>query len=226
VGEARQAADLYCETATSLGLAPIVFITDATVAHQPHIGRGEVLRGLRDLLHGTGANPWAERHIDLCARMADTISSMRRAEVSKRQSIDRYVGRASGDDMIVAMESNLEAQGSSKQQWLDRVDDIARQKTHPVRASTSGFVHYFLDRVRDLVTQQQGRELGPDSSPADALDHFGCTLTSEPGTAVTTGETVMLVRGTPPDGYDLASLFAIRDHPGPEDNQLLETVTA
>ncbi len=213
--EARKNADLYCEVANRLGLAPVVVITDARVPFQPYLGRGEALTALTLVLREQAQDAWLTSHAALCSTIANIVTSNGRASKS---SVDT-------PSLRHAMEENLRAQGSSIANLDQRLALVASQSRTVVHARSDGFAEYRLDRIRSLLLKTQAYSQHRSSNRSAYPDASGIRLISAPWQEVRCGDPILEFRSTlQPETSTLLELFTIRTTAGANPNEILEVV--
>ena len=177
--EARNNGQRFCEVAEILGISSVCVLTDGTIPYQRFLGRGESLLALRHLFLGT-ADSSLLSHAMQCLGMASAIASP-----------DALTLAAAIKNASMCFFRNLRAQGSSREAFEDYASRVERgQKLHLI-ASSTGFVHVDLERLRSVIVAYQG--LG---APDDSLfpDEMGLVLQKMPGSFVQTGEVLATVR--------------------------------
>lgn len=177
---ARQNARFFCAVARAVGIDAVAFLSAPDALPQPWIGRGESLVALAAAI---GLRPledsWLQGHIDDCLRMASVFSTATRP-------------------VREVLETHLDAQGSSMQHFLDRVDEVASAERTAIHIENSGILEVDLARVRDVVVGLQADDGGEFRDPA------GVRFVARPGCPVSKGDVVAFTRGL--DGDNLKSM--------------------
>ncbi len=139
--EARENAEKFCRVADLIGIRATCILTDASRLYQPFIGRGESLLALNATLYGD-ADPWMDRHIDQCFRIAASASSS-------------FTPRPDREQLQAAFEVHIEAQGASYEAFRNRVAEVASEATTIVQSESSGFVGTDIRLIRKLLVNRQ-----------------------------------------------------------------------
>lgn len=171
---ARKNASRFCRIARILGMRATCILTDAELPYQPYVGRGEALMALSEIFSGT-QSPWLERHLKDCALMASAVTGVQVVESIK--NIERV------------FHDNLEAQGSSSVDFAKIVQEIKEIDRIDITTDISGFVHYDLHTIRNLLVQEQ-KKLSGFHYP----DPAGVILRAEPSQFINKGERVISLR--------------------------------
>lgn len=218
LGEARKSADLFCEVGAQLGLRPVVVLTGATVPYQPFIGRGEALSALATIVSGRVVDGWLAQHASMCHRLADLVTSTLPGSAEGTPEPPAHL-------LSAALDANLTWQGAKRQDLEARIASVAEDPRRVVAATTDGYVHYHLGRMRDWVVRANKQS---DRITADGPafpDRAGVRLLCPPGRWVRRGEAVLEVRGdTLAADPELDSMFVARGTPSGRPNEIHEVI--
>jgi len=199
---ARDNARLFCAVAEALGIEAVAFLSAPDELPQPWIGRGESLVALASAV---GLRPiqdsWLQGHVNDCARMAAAFSTQL-------------------DSVGEVLERHLVGQGSSKLQFLQRVDEVRGANRTPIYSQRTGILEVELARVRDVIVEIQADEGHVFRDPA------GVQFVARPGHAVSRGDVLALARGLDADRLAaIASAFAVTEG-SPRHSSAMEIVNA
>ena len=176
--EARSNADRFLAVARILEIDAVVVLTEASSPYQPYIGRGESLVALQEVLEGT-AGEWLQRHVNLCWSIA-TLSS----------DHDSAMPPPPPNELCSAFKDNIEAQGSSFEQFTDRVEELRKAPSFEYYSSGSGVLTIKLEVLRDAVIHFQKSRQADEDFP----DPVGVELIANHGENVDKGDLIARVR--------------------------------
>lgn len=174
--EARDAARAFCAAAAAAGVTPVAFLTDARVPYQPFIGRGKSLIALRNIFEKRG-DAWLTDHNDQCRLMAAHVTALRHGAAPEGEIADAFL-------------DNIEAQGSSREAFHERVDLVEKMSRRDLSAERDGFIWLDMSELRAVFVDANSR--GVDQSLfSDAL---GMILRTKPGTYVRRGDLLASIK--------------------------------
>jgi thymidine phosphorylase len=174
--EARDTANAFCSAAAASGVTPVAFLTDARAPYQPFIGRGESLMALQRIFERR-EDAWLGDHNDKCRLMAAHVTALRQ-------------GAAPGGEIADVFMNNLEAQGSSKEAFYERVDFVEKLPRRDLLAERDGFIWLEMTELRAVFVDANSRSADP-SVFSDAL---GIILRARPGAYVRCGDLLASIR--------------------------------
>ena len=174
--KARDAANAFCSAAAAAGVTPVAFLTDARTPYQPFIGRGESLLALRQIFEKR-EDPWLGEHNDQCRLMAAHVTAL-------------HQGTAPEGEIVEAFIENIEAQGSSKEGFYERVYLVEKLPRRDLLAERDGFIWLEMTELRAVFVDANSRSADP-SIFSDAL---GIILRARPGTYVRCGDLLASIR--------------------------------
>ena len=174
---ARTNAKRFCRIAQSVGLAATCVLTDAEYPFQPYIGRGEALLALQKIF-SCSESPWLQRHLEECAFIAGAVTGPHGMKTSRKEIENVF-------------DANLEAQGTNREAFDTIVNELANTSRIELTANSSGFVHYDLELIRELLVSEQKKISG-----IRYTDPAGVILRAEPGRFVTRGERAISLRAS------------------------------
>lgn len=187
-GGARSLARRFVRVARAAGVELVCFLSDGSGPYQPYVGRGEALVALRKVLDGD-ADPWLERHVDVCFAMAAAVAG-------------RADARPTRDELRTIVAANLSAQGADIADLAVRAAAVERAHARRVTARATGFVSIDAERIRAVLVELQRHASGASPFP----DPAGVVLATPSGSFVERGTVVATVRGIDADA--LAQLEA------------------
>lgn len=176
---ATNCATLFIESAKLLGITAKPVLTAGTFAYQPFIGRTEALMGLEKIFNGKQCS-WLDDHVRTCKTLAMACLP---------NHLRGRIRTTTGQELFDHFAANLEAQGSSAEQYRACISASLRSQKSELLAKNDGYCSYPLDEIRSLLVQWQQSRLDkvfPD--PA------GLELLHRPGTWVKAGEPVAVLR--------------------------------
>ena len=180
--EARANARLFDEAAAECGLTSLTFVGQVTGVEQPWVGRGEALSALELLITGK-ADDWLLRHAARCAELAASVARTAGIAVQEEPWGPRLAEMARE-----AMQSNLEAQGSSYADFSERAAQVRTCGSLQLRAGQPGLLEVDVELLRSALVGAQADADGRFPDPA------GIRLLVEPGAEVARGAPVAAVR--------------------------------
>jgi len=182
ISEASENAKLFCRVASLVECSALCFLSDGKAPYQPYIGRGEALVGMLQIITGK-ADPWLRQHGDACCAMSHRLARL-------NPKIEP-IGRPSRTSIYELFRENLEAQGSSFENFQQRASVVISQHSLYVTAPQSGFLDISLEMLRNLLVKFQ-------SSTATAeipfTDPCGIILRQPRGAYVQRGDLLATVR--------------------------------
>jgi pyrimidine-nucleoside phosphorylase len=180
-GEAARAARTFCDAARVGGIRAVAVLTDARTPYQPFIGRGEALLALSRIFSGQ-ADPWLTDHDDRCRLMAGHVAALASgtARADGEHRIDQVFAR------------NVQAQGSSMDAFAAKVEAVAKEHRHELRASDEGFFRLDLASLRSVFV----RAHSATNSVSPFPDELGLILLARPGAHVRRGDILASVRAS------------------------------
>lgn len=185
-GQSREAASQnacrFCRVASLLGCQALCFLSDASNPYQPFIGRGESLVALFQILSGQ-ADTWLRKHDDMCYAMAHRLALIK--------SIGDCSVRPTPKTLLSVLNENLEAQGSSSDQFEQYVFDIQNKHRLRITAPSDGFLHVNLESLRTVIVYLQELTATVERPFSDPC---GIILKCKQGTYVHKGEIIASVR--------------------------------
>jgi pyrimidine-nucleoside phosphorylase len=174
---ARGAAKDFCVAAKEAGISAVACLTDARTPNQPYIGRGEALLALELLFQGR-AEPWLTEHHDLCRLMAAHVANLDpELKVARKQ-------------LRSVFEGNIEAQGSSRDVFEEKVQEISTAPRRELVAEKEGFLVVDLEGLRAAFVEANRHDAGEARFP----DRIGLILRKRPGAYVERGDQLASVR--------------------------------
>lgn len=179
---AAQNARRFCRIASLLGCQSLCFLSDANNPYQPFIGRGESLVAIFQILSGC-ADVWLRKHDDMCHVMVQSLSRMK--------SKEDFSARPTHNTLLSVFVANLEAQGTSYEQFERYVSAIQNKHNLIITAPTDGFLHVNMEPLRKVIISLQAltaTAANPFSDPC------GIILKYERGTYVHKGEIIATIR--------------------------------
>ena len=175
--EAEQRAVRFCRVAQLLKIRASCILTRARQPYQPHIGRGEALVAVNQILFGKPSR-WLRDHANLCFRIA-------------REAVGVEVARPNRKVLRRIFEAHLAAQGTSAREFQGTIEAILSQRKHTICARATGYVVPDLDALRNIiVAAQQSAAPGVGEFP----DPLGVQLLYRPSWPVRLGEAIAEVR--------------------------------
>jgi len=178
IDTARDAAKNFCVAANEAGISAVACLTDARTPNQPYLGRGEALLALELLFEGK-ADPWLMEHHDLCRLLAAHVAAL-----------DPKL-KADGRQARSAFQSNIEAQGSSREAFEEKVHQISTAPRRDLIAEKEGFLVIDLEVLRGAFVDANRQEASETRFP----DRIGLILRRRPGAYVERGDILASVRG-------------------------------
>lgn len=197
LGAARAAAGLFCAAARVLGIEAVAFLSADRGPAQPWIGRGEGLLALAAVMGAIKLDQpssWLTMHAARCRRMAEETAG-------SAEAVDDSVRSAQMREVLAA---HLDAQGTSWQAFLARVDSVATAPRRVLEADACGVLSLDLAVVRDALVALQ-RDVG-----SQFRDPAGLELLVRPGRCVTSGQPLARIRCTVEGMPDAALLARLR----------------
>jgi pyrimidine-nucleoside phosphorylase len=177
--EASRAASMFCAAARMAGIEAVAVLTNARIPYQPFIGRGEALMALNSVF-SRSADVWLGEHDDVCRLMATHVGLL---DGKSR------LGHGTGE-IAQAFARNIEAQGSSMDAFLSRVDTVTAASRREVIAEHEGFLRLDLATIRSAFGKAHGRLVSEHEFP----DAFGVILRKRPGAYARRGDVLASVR--------------------------------
>ena len=178
---AKENARLFIKAARILGIEASPVPTDGRQPYQPYIGRHESLVAVEDFLGGN-ASLWLQRHCLICRTL---VLACIPAEF--RQN----VSDASLEELRTHLNTNLEKQGTSKDNFQLVVQTTRKKHKNTITAEYSGFCQYNLKCIRDMIVKWQIKCVTKDNQFPDPI---GLIFLCEPGTWVRKGDALATFR--------------------------------
>ena len=142
--EAQTNALRFINVSKSLGIKATCFLTTTEYALQPYIGRGESLIAISKILNANFSEEKSLKgHFDNCLLMSQALLKM----------TDEF----SFNKIIESFSLNLEMQGTTLQSFNNKVEELISQDRLDITARDTGFFHYDLRKIRDLITSYQNK---------------------------------------------------------------------
>lgn len=172
----RLNARQFIRVAQLLDRRAICVLTDANLPFQPFIGRGEALWALHEVFESKKSS-WLTQHLNQCKTI---VEAMIGKEIDcSRCELKRFFN------------SNLEAQGTNYNLFVDKVKNVKMKHTkYIIRALESGFIYYDLGKLRSIIVSIQKKF----TSRKSYSDPCGVRLLIQPSSYVEKGQNVMTVR--------------------------------
>lgn len=175
---ARDNAQIFMETAKLLNISAKCFITDIRFPLQPYIGRGEGLIALHNIIENKSIEDIID-HINTCRSMAASLGYKPRNKSLKKRGLKSI------------LIDNLEAQGSSYENFVNIIDLLNRQKRISIKSDTEGFLNINLQRLKEAIVKAQ---ITSKKQKREFPDPVGCILKKKHGDFVKKGEIVAYLR--------------------------------
>lgn len=170
---ARRAAELFVQTAQELSITAVCILHEGVQSWQPHLGRGESLMALHEVLTDRALG-WLAKHSTLCFEMAGCMIG---SELPTTAALRH------------AFEQHLTAQGSSWEGFEARVAAIAGAPRVGLQARQTGILQIDLAQLRDAIVRAQG-----ENGLLTFSDRAGLSLTTYPGKMAESGALLADVR--------------------------------
>lgn len=176
--ECSDNAKKFNRIANTLGIQSTCFLSDANNPYQRHIGRGESLEALYDIIAGTG-DLQLLGHKEYCRSIACCL--IERAGI---------VLKSNDVNLKKSFEDNLVFQGSKYDAFVGAVERVKEQSHRLIYASEDGYIKYNLQEIRNYIVSYQQKWKGKEKYP----DPCGVTLLCNVGDHVVRGTPVMSIR--------------------------------
>jgi len=185
MAQAKENANRFNQVANLLGIYSKCFLSDVRFPLQPYIGRGESLLALYELFENNIKNNNIDNlllnHAFVCYSMALSLLD---------KSINAVFYKI---NLKSIFEKNLIAQGSSYKAFLNKINEIKKEKTLIIRSNQTGFLNINLNTIRTNIVIAQKHICGDVEFP----DACGFRLLRNHGDYVKINEPLIVLRFKP-----------------------------
>lgn len=136
----------FIAVAKKVGIKAKCFLNDFNTIQQPYIGRGESLIALNKVFENK-MDTLLNKHLNSCIGMSLELindSSSNFPEITI-------------DTLTTNFENNLISQGSSFENFRNRVKKIEELHVYKLKATQSGFLKINLGKLRDVIVEHQNQ---------------------------------------------------------------------